>query len=436
MVKKMAPPRLPKLPRKKNIFILFGYLFLIILMLSLPLIYLTIMGLPVPGRIVYSDGKVTVIRNARETQKGTSAKLHEGDYIITNRASRTVVAFKNSISLRLSNNTEIEITKLRLYCHNLFDFLKGKSSTLFAIGGELTLLEGALWIDKTAGAQFTIRAGDAVVYPGRAACEVFKTPHRLVSISVYRGNVKVGLEDQPVFKARIFPGQECLVKGEKIEKVLTLRYREYDSWQNWNMALSYVAPPQDKLRQIAFHHNAWKPGMAPPPLKGMIQRPPPDTPKPKKADEDKSNPYSFKKWVQERTEGGRLPYPKYSPSTDKITHLPYSEFPQAPAIAGRSGGDGSDTSAPPEPPAIGPEGITAIFSSRYSGSSFTPVWGTADDGSSSAESSSASGGEKKPEDNGKTKSEDSGKTKNVWLPFVQEDNLPPPPPSLNDTEEQ
>jgi hypothetical protein len=176
--------------------------------------------------------------------------------------------------------------------------------------------------------------------------------------------------------------------------------------------------------------------MALPPQKGMIKRPPPDAPKPGKADEDKTNPYSFKKWVEEKTEGGRLPYPKYSPPTDKITHLPFSEFPEAPpATAGRSGGNGGDTSAPPEPPAIGPEGITAIFSSRYSGSSFTPVWGTADEGPSSSESSSASGGEKKPDDDGKTKSEDNGKTKNVWLPFVQEDNLPPPPPSLNDTEE-
>lgn len=436
MVNRMPPPGFPKLPRKKNVFTLLGYLFFIILLLSLPLTYLTIVGIPVPGRIVYSDGRVTVVRNARETEKGTSAELYEGDYIITKRASRIVVAFKNSISLRLSRDTEIEITKLRLYSHNLFDFLKGKSSSLFAIGGELTLLDGALWIDKKAGALFKIRAGDAVIYPGRAACEVLKSHHSLVSVSVYRGHVKVGFEEQPDFKPRIFPGQEFIIKSRKIERVLTLRYREYDSWQNWNMALSYVAPPMVKLRQIALQQNGWRPAITPPPDKGMIKRPQPEHPKSHKADEDKANLYSFKKWVEEKTEGGKLPYPKYTPNNDKLPRLPFSEFPEGPpTVIGSSGRDGSNTSLPPEPPVLGPEGISGVFSSRYSGASFTPVWGTADEGSSASGQPSAKGGGKKQVGSGQQKPDNGGQNKNEWLPFVQEDNLPPPPPSLNDIEE-
>jgi hypothetical protein len=421
MIKKLAPLQLLRFPRRKSIRALLLYLLPMLLILSLPFYLLTVTGLPVSGKIVYSDGSLSVKRHSEERKMGSSAKLCEGDLISTEGIGRTVIAFSNLVSLRLSHETELELTKVRLYATSIRDYLKGRNSSLCAVGGELTLVRGSVWVDKTAGALFSIRAGDAVIYPGRAACEIFRNRQGSVCISVYRGDVKVGLVDQPVFKAKIFPGQECVVRDKKFEKLALLRYRPNDAWQNWNMALSYVAPPSEKVRHVAYQHNGWKPGISPPQHDEGPRRAQ-DVQKQDAVPNDRTNPYSFKKWVEEKTGGGRDAYPKYNPSGQKVTQIPFSEFPEAPPSTGRGDRGSSDGSAPPAPPAMGPEGITAIFSSRYSGTSFTPVWGSADDGASSSHSES--------------KTQKGTAAKNEWLPFVKEDNLPPPPPSLNNLEEQ
>ncbi len=428
MIKKMDLLQFLKLPRNKNLFSLSVYLFLIILLLSIPLHYLTAVGIPVSGRIIYSNASVSVTRHSEKTEKGSLATVHEGDLLSTGETARTSISFKNNLCLRLSRGTVLELTRVRLHCNNLIDFLKGKSNGLWAIGGEITLTKGNLWIDKTAGAKFTVWAGDAVVFPGRGACDIFRNPRGSVCVSVYRGDVKVGVKDHLVFKAKIFPGQECVINNRKFEKIAALKYRPGDPWQNWNMALSYVAPPGQKSRLVASHFDRWKQETAPPPQDtGMKRRP--DNQRADPGAQEMNNQYSFEKWVEQSTNGGKESYPKYRPPGGKVARNQYSDFPEAPA----SGNGGSDASAPPAPPAMGPGGITSIFTAPYSGTSFTPVWGAADGGSSSSDTSSASSSAPQEE----PKSHKGGKSKDVWLPFLQEDNnAPPSPPSLNSPEEQ
>ncbi len=448
-----------KPPLKKNILIFLLYLTLISAFLYAPWYYFTRYGLPVCGKFIYSDGKVSVFSNSNNEKKDTALKMGEGDIIKTGKTGRTSVSFEDLISIRLAHFTELEFTRVRLLVSNLFDLLRGKVANKYTIGGQFNLNKGTIWIDKSGGAFFTLRAGAAVIAPEKASFEVSFQPRGDTRISVYRGNVKVTFIDQNEAGTVIFPGKECILKSRKCTAMKALKYRPDDIWQNWNMALSYIAPPRSAIKRAPVKIEAGRAALIENSQSGKrnITRKKPD---PKII--ERTDPYSLKKWIQEKTSGGKDPYPKYTPSGSKLSRLAFTEFPgSTPENTGddkdrdnptyaQPATDPSDNSAAPAAAPAAPKKQAEPYSfdqwvkvktrggkdpyPKYTppsasgaayGTPFTPEWSA---GRSSLPDPVQSPAQKSQQNLKKKEKEDSAES---WFPFLKEDSVPPPPPSLN-----
>ncbi|MDQ7826813.1 MAG: hypothetical protein RDV48_28705 [Candidatus Eremiobacteraeota bacterium] len=421
-------------PRKRQLIL--GAVLLVFLLMWLVSAVTT--GIAVQGKILCFGGGVKMVRTEWQDWKKVQNKLiidwgihniKEGDIISTTGAQRTVILFKDAISLRLAPETSIEFRRVRKRTDSLtrvIEYFKGKTPVLLPLEIEIFLTRGRLWVDKSEFAHMRIKTNEALIYPGRSSMEVLLTADGTTKVGNYRGNVYVALSKYPGFKARVFPGQRYIIKNRKFTSIAMVEFRKSDSWQNWNFALSYITPPDGVTRYnsheapaatVAVNSSGGEKNTH---SKGQGKQ---------VAVNDR---YSFERWVKEKTRGGHDPYPKYSPALSEMKQYSYLLFPQAPGAKGASGKQGEDgeESAPPPPPSLGPGGISSLLASEsYSGSSFTPVWGKADGGSASSSAST-------PVSKGSSHSGGSDKSSvKQWFPFVDKDDSgPPPPPSLETME--
>lgn len=454
-VKKIRPPL------KKNIILFLVYLALISTAIYLPCYYLIVNGVPLCGNIIFSDGNVRVFHNTDKETKDASLKVGTGDIIATEKTGRTSVSFDNLVSIRLAHHTELEFTRISRQVSNPFDLFEGKCTNLFAAGGQLNLYKGKIWIDKSAGAPFILRAGEILITPGKAAFEVSLKPQSETSISVYRGNVTVSVIGSNGFNTVIFPGKECLMLKGKCISISGLRYRSDDMWQNWNMALSYIAPPRSARKLAAAKAETKRVSAA-----GNSAGSSSDTGRRKQETKERTDPLSFKKWIEERTKGGKDPYPKYTPSGSSISKLAFTEFPESSSTdTGSDSFDGDSSQPPPRtgngdedgessshPPPLAGSGIkSAAPSKKYAEPysfekwvhertrggkdpypKYTPL-SAAGNASSQDDSSElpypSSSVQPSPQKSQKAQEEEDSAAS--WFPFLKEDSVPPPPPSLN-----
>lgn len=450
-VKKIRPPL------KKNIIIFLVYLALISTAIYLPCYYFVVNGVPLCGNIIYSDGNARVFHNTDRGTKDDSLKVGTGDIIVTEKTGRTSVSFDNLISIRLARHTELEFNRINRQISNPIQLLEGKSTNLFAAGGQLNLHKGRIWIDKSAGAPFILRAGEILITPGKAAFDISLTPRSETRISVYRGNVRVSVIGSNVFNTVIFPGKECLMVKGKCISIHALRYHSDDIWQNWNMALSYIAPPRSAGKLAAIKAETRRAAAS-----GNSADKSGNTGIRKQGKEERTDPLSFKRWIEERTKGGKDPYPKYTPSGSSISKLAFTEFPESSSTDTGSDlfEDGSSypphyessesSSHPPRLPgsAIKSEAPSKKYAEPYSFEKwvhertrggkdpypkYTPPSSrgnasTQDEGSELPYPSITA--QPSPQKCQKVKEEEDSAAS--WFPFLKdEDSVPPPPPSLN-----
>jgi len=445
-----------KPPLRKNFLLFIIYLALISAAIYIPWHFFTVTGVPVTGSVVYADGKVRVFNNSFEKDRENAARLDEGDRVVTGKTEKTSISFEDLISIRLSHFTELEITKIRRQWCNPMDLLGGKRTNICAAGGTIILRKGAIWIDKSGGAPFAVYAGDTQIMAEKASFEVTYKPQGETCISVYRGDVRVGIVGGSDFNTVVFPGKECVMMNGRCTSINSLRYRSEDKWQNWNMALSYIAPPRS-ARKLAVvrvtaagtqRGNGSKGGEGGTSKKGLGVK-----------TEERTDPFSFKKWLSQKTREGKDPYPKYTPSGNSVSKLAFSEFPGTSAADETGNTDsgnstGEDRSPETPPPLSGRSGAPAPAASlknadRYSFErwvhdktrggkdpypKYTPPSAS---GAATPEavselpypSNSAQSTAQKVQKTAKPKAEDN--SAESWFPFLKEDNVPPPPPSLN-----